>query len=69
MDEAEGFIKGHIAIGPVIAEKLRNLPVRDLEALVHRVAGREIQGIVRLGLALGIWIGLVQGGLLALLGH
>lgn len=69
LGEAGDFIKGRIKIGPVIAGKLRSLAVGDLEKLVHRVAGREIQGIVRLGLVLGIWIGLVQGLFLALLGR
>jgi uncharacterized membrane protein YheB (UPF0754 family) len=57
------------SLGRLVEERLLALDVDGLERLVRRTAGRELASIVRLGLAMGLGIGLAQGAFLQVIGQ
>lgn len=64
----QGALHGPSLAG-LVEERLLALDVRELETLVRRAAGRELHSIVRLGLGMGLLIGLAQGVFLEVIGQ
>lgn len=63
--ESEVILKGRIA--PIVRERISNFDVTELENVVKRAVGREMQWIERLGFVMGLAIGFVQGFFLLIL--
>jgi len=62
-------LEGELAIGAMVEKRLLEISLPDLEALILQVAGRELWHIELLGGVLGFLIGLLQAGLVLLLGR
>jgi len=59
-DEASHAIRDEIKIGKMVEDRMNSFPLETLEAIVYRVAAREIKHITVLGGILGFIIGLFQ---------
>lgn len=60
-------IEAELSIGSIVENRLLEIALPDLEALILQVAGRELWHIEVLGGILGFLIGLLQAGLVLLL--
>ncbi len=67
IERVRGRVEETIDLEALVAEKILALNLDELEALVIRLAGRELRAIVVLGAVLGFLIGLGQMGLTLLL--
>lgn len=67
IERVRGRVEERIDLEALVAEKILALNLDELEALVIRLAGRELRAIVVLGAVLGFLIGLGQMGLTLLL--
>ena len=60
--------EAEVHIGKMVEEKIANMTLEGLEEMVFRVAGKELKQIEILGALLGLFIGLMQAGLVYFLG-
>lgn len=58
--DAQQRLREKVQLGKLVEEKILSLDLQELEALVHRLARRELRHIERLGGVLGFLVGLVQ---------
>ena len=65
-EELEQAVESGIDVHAIVAEKVAAFPVQRLEELILEVASRELRAIELLGGVLGVLIGFVQVGVLAL---
>lgn len=57
MEAAPEFLRDRLKIKEIVTEKIARFETEALEETIHRVSGRELKGIVRLGGVIGIFVG------------
>lgn len=59
MEQAPALLSERFHIREIVTGKIADFEARELEATIHRVSGRELRGIIRLGGMIGICVGAV----------
>lgn len=57
LEAAPAFLRDRLKIREIVTEKIARFETEALEETIHRVSGRELKGIVRLGGFIGIFVG------------
>ncbi len=69
LTQAGDLAQEHVPIARLVADRVHAFSARELEALIRRAAREELRAIVRLGVVMGLAIGLFQGIFLELIGQ